>query len=73
MYLYISQGKEGDCVVEMALREPERFVAKPQREGGGKLVCILSGAHELPTGSEGACKCVYHQLTKPEFNGDHKW
>lgn len=26
---------EGDRAVEMALREPERFVLKPQREGGG--------------------------------------
>ena len=24
----------------MALREPERFVAKPQREGGGKQLYI---------------------------------
>ena len=30
------KGIEGDLAVEMALKEPERFVAKPQREGGGK-------------------------------------
>ena len=26
---------EGDRAVEMALRDPEKFVLKPQREGGG--------------------------------------
>ena len=32
----LSQDAEGDRAVEMALREPERFVLKPQREGGGE-------------------------------------
>ena len=29
------QNSEGDRAIEMALRDPEKFVLKPQREGGG--------------------------------------
>lgn len=36
------QGEEGDRTVDMALREPERFVAKPQREGGGRLQLLMN-------------------------------
>ena len=35
------QGEEGDHIVEEALKQPGRFVAKPQREGGGKLGIII--------------------------------
>ena len=31
------QGPEGDRTVAMALADPEKFVLKPQREGGGKV------------------------------------
>ena len=34
------QGVEGDDVIDKALKEPERFVAKPQREGGGNVPII---------------------------------
>ena len=30
------QSEEGDRVVDMALKYPDRYVLKPQREGGGK-------------------------------------
>ena len=30
------QGAEGDEVIDKAIKEPEKFVAKPQREGGGE-------------------------------------
>lgn len=30
------QGPEGDKTVQMALADPDRFVLKPQLEGGGK-------------------------------------
>lgn len=30
------QTPEGDRAVELALQDPNRFVLKPQREGGGK-------------------------------------
>ena len=29
------QGPEGDKVVKMAISAPEKYVLKPQREGGG--------------------------------------
>lgn len=29
------QGPEGDKMVEMALENPQNYVLKPQREGGG--------------------------------------
>ena len=28
-----------------------------------------AGAHEPPTSGEGTSKCIYHQLSKPEFKG----
>ena len=34
--IHYMQGAEGDKNVDMAMKEPERFVAKPQREGGGE-------------------------------------
>ena len=36
------QGPDGDKVVKMAIASPEKYVLKPQREGGGKRrSCIL--------------------------------
>lgn len=32
----MTQGAEGDKTVQMALADPDRFVLKPQLEGGGK-------------------------------------
>ncbi len=32
----MTQGADGDKTVQMALADPERFVLKPQLEGGGK-------------------------------------
>ena len=32
------QSPEGDQAVQMAIENPERFVLKPQREGGGNNV-----------------------------------
>lgn len=29
------QGPEGDKMIEMALKDPQNYVLKPQREGGG--------------------------------------
>ena len=34
--LCVCQGAEGDKTVEMALANPDQFVLKPQREGGGE-------------------------------------
>ena len=31
-----TQGEEGDKNAKMAIENPERFVVKPQREGGGR-------------------------------------
>ena len=36
-------------MVKMALETPERFVLKPQREGGGKCVCVWGGGHVMVT------------------------
>ena len=36
------QGVEGDEAIAAAVQSPERFVLKPQREGGGKFICIFS-------------------------------
>ncbi len=33
-----SQGSDGDAAFDMAMKEPARFVVKPQREGGGNNV-----------------------------------
>lgn len=38
MFCEFEQDEEGEKAVEMGLREPERFVLKPQREGGGNNV-----------------------------------
>ena len=35
------QGTEGDETVKMALENPEKFVLKPQREGGGKHLYMV--------------------------------
>lgn len=32
------QDKEGDAAVEMALKDPGKYVLKPQREGGGNNI-----------------------------------
>lgn len=40
LLLHCGQGEEGDKIIEKALKEPEKFVAKPQREGGGKQVML---------------------------------
>lgn len=32
------QGPEGDKTVAMALAAPDRYVLKPQREGGGTII-----------------------------------
>ena len=45
--IYFCQTSEGDQAIEMALRDPERFVLKPQREGGGE------GGREREGGREG--------------------
>lgn len=34
----LDMGPEGDTAVEMALAEPDKFVLKPQREGGGNNI-----------------------------------
>ena len=34
------QSVEGERAIEMALQDPERFVLKPQREGGGEGVRV---------------------------------
>ena len=34
----ISQGPEGDKIIEMALKNPQNYVLKPQREGGGRII-----------------------------------
>lgn len=31
----VEQNEEGDRAAEMAISDPERYVLKPQREGGG--------------------------------------
>jgi len=31
---------QGDKAVEMASKYPEKFVLRPQREGGGIILCI---------------------------------
>ncbi|KAM3617617.1 uncharacterized protein V6R79_008991 [Siganus canaliculatus] len=50
----LDMGPEGDKTVEMALAEPDRFVLKPQREGGGNNIygsdiCqVLQGVKHSP-------------------------
>jgi len=34
----LCQGAEGDAAIELAMSDPDRFVVKPQREGGGNNV-----------------------------------
>ena len=34
-WYFFAQGQEGDKTVAMAMANPEKFVLKPQREGGG--------------------------------------
>ena len=35
--MLVLQNADGDRTVEMALSNPENYVMKPQREGGGKV------------------------------------
>ena len=47
-----SQGPEGDKMVEMALNNPQNYVLKPQREGGGTCththtLCMYNSAKFL--------------------------
>lgn len=41
-YLFTIQGPEGDKTVQMALADPERFVLKPQLEGGGRAFSFIT-------------------------------
>ncbi len=41
------QGDEGDITVDMAMKNPEKFVLKPQREGGGNGSLCTSQQHIL--------------------------
>ena len=52
-----SQGPEGDEAVEMAIASPEKFVLKPQREGGGKFYTFKNYLKKI-----NVCKCI---LIKP--------
>lgn len=36
--IFLFQGPEGDQAIQMAMENPERYVLKPQREGGGNNV-----------------------------------
>lgn len=36
------QGEEGDKTVAMALANPDQYVLKPQREGGGEWSHVMS-------------------------------
>ena len=38
-FAVLCQGADGDKTVQMALKDPDRFVLKPQLEGGGKQSC----------------------------------
>ena len=40
--LIFTQGEEGDKNAKMAIANPDRFVVKPQREGGGTRSKILN-------------------------------
>ena len=37
-HFYVLQGSEGDAAIAMATKSPQKFVLKPQREGGGKSI-----------------------------------
>jgi len=42
LFQILKQNAKGDRAVEMALSNPETYVMKPQREGGGKVFNILN-------------------------------
>lgn len=50
---------DGDAAVQMALRSPERFVLKPQREGGGNNVYGREVASVLSQVGEDAGRCGF--------------
>jgi len=41
IFSFFFQGPEGDKTVAMAMANPEQFVLKPQREGGGTSAAFL--------------------------------
>ena len=47
LFLFFCQGLEGDKTMQLAIADPDRYVLKPQLEGGGEmntvfLVCFFS-------------------------------
>ncbi|XP_061689331.1 glutathione synthetase isoform X2 [Syngnathoides biaculeatus] len=44
----LDMGAEGDKTIAMALATPDRFVLKPQREGGGLIVSALAVCLHVP-------------------------
>lgn len=54
----LDMNEEGEAAVRLALADPEKYVLKPQREGGGNNVY----GSDIPTALEvSTCKCVLSQ------------
>ena len=54
------QGPEGDKVVKMAISAPEKYVLKPQREGGGG--CKNTHAYTCTHALMHMCTCMHAQM-----------
>jgi len=60
-------GLEGDLIVETAIRNPEKFVLKPQREGGGNNLYDVEMHEKLNMVGmkEARCQYILMDLIKP--------
>uniref|UniRef100_UPI00398E58F1 glutathione synthetase n=1 Tax=Pristiophorus japonicus TaxID=55135 RepID=UPI00398E58F1 len=55
----IDEGPEGDAIIAQAMEEPERFVLKPQREGGGNNIFGEELRQLLGTIKDGPTRSAY--------------
>jgi glutathione synthase len=68
----LDKTSEGDQAIEMALRDPERFVLKPQREGGGNNFygdSLREKLSEVRNSSERTAYILMDRIQSPSQDG----
>ncbi|XP_062537031.1 glutathione synthetase-like isoform X2 [Armigeres subalbatus] len=67
----LDKGEEGEKAVKLALSNPERYVLKPQREGGGNNVygADIPGALEKMNGDERSAWILMERIFPPLSRG----
>ena len=70
--LFIFQTAEGDKAFDMAMADPERFVLKPQREGGGNNVYgedIKPFLQKIKDSAERSAYILMDRIHPPKYVG----